>query len=110
MIVRTERIVSHIVSFPLFTYKCDRMNDCNISLSLLTFSLSLSLFLNNPFFLHQNEIIKELAPGLVISDDGLPIMPNMGLGQFAPGDGDGLKEGMGGFGGVQGMPPGCAIC
>jgi hypothetical protein len=37
-------------------------------------------------------------------------MPNMGLGQFAPGDGDGLKEGMGGFGGVQGMPPGCTIC
>ena len=70
---------------------------------------SLSLF-NNPFYLQQNEIIKELAPGLVISDDGLPIMPNMGLGQFAPGDGDGLKEGMGGFGGVQGMPPGCTIC
>jgi len=79
-------------------------------LTLLSFYfLSLSLF-NNPFYLQQNEIIKELAPGLVISDDGLPIMPNMGLGQFAPGDGDGLKEGMGGFGGVQGMPPGCTIC
>jgi len=37
-------------------------------------------------------------------------MPNMGLGQFAPGDGDGLGEGMGGFGGNAGMPAGCSIC
>jgi hypothetical protein len=37
-------------------------------------------------------------------------MPNMGMGQFAPGTGDGLGEGVGGFGGSQGMPAGCSIC
>ena len=58
-----------------------------------------------------SDIIRELAPGLVISEDGLPVMPNMGLGPAAPGAGDGLGEGMGGFGGgVGGLPgQGCAV-
>ena len=57
-----------------------------------------------------NDIIRELAPGLVVSDDGLPVMPNMGFGPFAPNQGDGMGEG-GGFGGMPGMPgpAGCAI-
>ena len=53
-----------------------------------------------------NDIIKELAPGLVVSDDGLPMMPNMGFGSMGPGVGDGLGGG-GGFGGGPGG--GCAV-
>ena len=102
MIVRTERVV--ILS--LYLLLSFVLSHFSRSSRILNFFSTLSL--SNPPF--QNEIIKELAPGLVISEDGLPIMPNMGMGQFAPGTGDGLGEGVGGFGGSQGMPAGCSIC
>ena len=104
MIVRTERVVI-LYLYLLLSFVLSHFSP---SSHILNFFSTLSLSLSNPPF--QNEIIKELAPGLVISEDGLPIMPNMGMGQFAPGTGDGLGEGVGGFGGSQGMPAGCSIC
>ncbi len=48
-----------------------------------------------------SEIIKDLAPGLELSPDGLPLMPNMG---------PGMPEGMPGTDGAPGLPgQGCSV-